>query len=83
VLICYPIRRSWPSSKKLGKEKVGKEKLGKEKGAAPFSIWCIDTIVNLCPAAPNGTKDMLVAVDPFTKWIECGPITHLNSHEVA
>ena len=35
------------------------------------------------PHAPDGAKDMIVAVDPFTKWVECAPIPHLNSHEVA
>jgi hypothetical protein len=26
---------------------------------------------------------MIVAVDPFTKWVEAGPVPHLNSHETA
>ena len=52
-----------------------------ERGAAPFRIWAIDTIVKLTPAAPDGSQNILVAIDPFTRWVEIGRIPHLNSHE--
>ena len=52
-----------------------------ERGAAPFRIWAIDTIVKLTPAAPYGSQNILVAINPFTRWVEIGKIPHLNSHE--
>ena len=54
-----------------------------DKGARPFMCWCIDTIVRLSPPAPNGAQDVLVCIDPFSRWIEIGAIPNLNSHEVA
>ena len=54
-----------------------------DKGAHPFMCWCIDTIVRLSPPAPNGAQDVLVCIDPFSRWIEIGAIPNLNSHEVA
>ena len=52
-----------------------------EHGAAPFRIWAIDTIVKLPLATPDGSQNILVAIDPFTRWMEIGRIPHLNSHE--
>ena len=54
-----------------------------EKAAAPFRVWCLDSAVNFTPPAPDGATDVILAVDPFTKWVEVGTVPSLNSHEVA
>ena len=45
-----------------------------ERSAAPFRIWAIDTIVKLTPAAMDGSQSILVAIDPFTGWVEIGKV---------
>ena len=50
-----------------------------EKGAAPFRIWCVDTMGPLKPAAPDGATHIIVAVDTFTKWVEAGTVPIKNS----
>ena len=54
-----------------------------DKGLWPFYMWCVDTIVRLHPPAPNGAQDMIVAIDPVTRWVELGSVPHLTSYEVA
>ena len=54
-----------------------------EKSAAPFRVWCLDSAVNFVPPAPDGATDVILAVDPFSKWVEIGTVPTLNSHEVA
>ncbi len=54
-----------------------------EKSAAPFRVWCLDSAVNFTPPAPDGATDVILAVDPFSKWVEIGTVPTLNSHEVA
>ena len=54
-----------------------------DKGLWPFYMWCVDTIVRLHPPAPNGAQDVIVAIDPVTRWVELGSVPHLMSHEVA
>ena len=54
-----------------------------DKPAAPLRAWCIDTAVGFSPPAPDGATDVLVAVDPFSKWVEIGTVRTLNSHETA
>lgn len=40
-------------------------------------------MTNLVPAAPDGAQNVIIAIDPYTKWAEAGPVPHLNAHEVA
>ena len=54
-----------------------------EKGAQPLSIWCLDCAVNLTPAAPCGGTSVIVAIDPFSKFVEMGILPAHNSQEVA
>lgn len=54
-----------------------------ERGAEPFRIWAVDTIVGLTPAAPDGSQWVMVAVDPFTRWVEVGRIPTLSAHDTA
>lgn len=54
-----------------------------EKGAAPFRIWSVDSIVKLRPRAPDGAESIIVAVDTFTKWVELGTVPALDSHHAA
>lgn len=54
-----------------------------EKGAAPFRIWCIDSIGPFKPPAPDGADHIIIAVDPFTKWVEAGTVPNKNSFETA
>lgn len=53
------------------------------KGCHPFALWAVDCLVNLSPPSPHGATTILLAIDPFTKWIELGVLDHLNSHETA
>ena len=53
------------------------------KGGAPFRLWCLDTITNMVPPAPDGGTSILVCVDPFTRWVEAFPLPHLTSQAVA
>ena len=34
------------------------------------------------PAAPDGARDIIVAVDTFSKWVELGTVTRLDSTNV-
>lgn len=43
----------------------------------------LDCLLGLTPASPEGYTALLVAVDPFTKWVEAWPIRNVCSHEVA
>ena len=36
----------------------------------PFRCWAVDTIVKLYPPAPNGSMDVMIAVDLFVRWLE-------------
>ena len=36
----------------------------------PFVAWSMDVIGLIEPAASNGQKFILVAIDYFTKWVE-------------
>jgi hypothetical protein len=54
-----------------------------EKGAAPFRIWCVDTIGPLKPKAPDGSEYIVVSVDLFTKWVEAGTVPLKNAYETA
>jgi hypothetical protein len=47
----------------------------------PFAIWGLDAI-GLFRTAPGGYKNILVAVDKFTKWIEVQPVAKVMSEEV-
>ncbi len=39
--------------------------------------------MGLTPMAPDGAEDVIVAVDPYSKWVELGRLPKLNSHETA
>ena len=43
----------------------------------------MDSAVNFSPPAPDGATDIIIAVDPFTKWVEVGTVPDLKSHSVA
>ncbi|KAH7834736.1 hypothetical protein Vadar_019075 [Vaccinium darrowii] len=49
----------------------------------PFSTWGIDVIGKITPAASNGNKFILVAIDYFTKWVEAASYTTLTAVQVA
>jgi hypothetical protein len=53
------------------------------KEVAPFLAWCMDCITHLSPATPQGATAIIVAVDPFTKFVEAGPIVNLKAATVA
>ena len=52
-----------------------------EKGMAPFQYWAVDTIVGLKPAAPDDSTSMIVACNPFVRWLEAGKLPVLYSHK--
>ena len=54
-----------------------------EKGRRPFVIWAIDTLVGLKPPAPNGGTDIVLGVDPFSKWVELAVMPELDSTNTA
>ena len=45
-------------------------------------MWSLDTIVQMRPAAPDRARDTIVAVDTFSKWVELGTVTCLDSANV-
>ncbi|XP_058219254.1 uncharacterized protein LOC131329863 [Rhododendron vialii] len=49
----------------------------------PFSVWGIDVIRRITPAASNDHKVILVAMDYFTKWVEAASYTTLTAVRVA
>ena len=49
----------------------------------PFSTWGIDVIGKITPAASNGNKFILVAIDYFNKWVEAASYTTLTTVQVA
>lgn len=53
------------------------------KPHAPFRLWAVDCLTGLSPPAPDGSTDVILAVDPFTKWVEVGPLPNLDSHHTA
>ena len=50
-----------------------------EKAGAPLRMWALDTIVALDPPHPSGATCIIVAVDPFSKWVEAAPLRALTS----
>ena len=40
------------------------------KGTGPFLTWCIDCII-LLDARPDKAKVIVIAVDAWSKWLEC------------
>ena len=51
-------------------------------GAAPFRLWCLDLIMDLKPPAPDGSMDIMVATDPFTRWMEIATLPMRSSADV-
>ena len=53
-----------------------------DKGEAPFAGWSIDASGPF-PADEEGNSYLLVAIDPFSKWIEAIPTPSLHSWRAA
>ena len=52
------------------------------KGREPFECWCIDLVTHL--KGPAGMPAiMIVAVCPFSKWVEAAPLHYHSSSTVA
>lgn len=49
------------------------------KEVAPFMGWCLDCITHLEPPTPEGATAVIVAVDPFTKFVEAGAVPNLRA----
>ena len=49
----------------------------------PFVVWILDSIVGMMLPNANGHTLILVAVCPFTKWVEAGTCASIASAEVA
>ena len=43
------------------------------KGSLPFTFWHLDLIDKLPPGS-NGERYAVVAIDPFSKFVEIGPL---------
>ena len=52
------------------------------KGTAPFQGWSIDA-AGPFPVDESGNRYLLVAIDPFSKWVEAVPSPSLNSWRAA
>ncbi len=52
------------------------------KGDAPFAGWSIDA-AGPFPADEEGNRYLLVAIDPFSKWVEATPTPSLMSWRAA
>jgi hypothetical protein len=44
--------------------------------------WCLDCITHLSPASPSGATSVIVAIDPFTKFVEAGALDNLRATTV-
>ena len=53
-----------------------------ERGARPFRIWCLDLITGLQPAAPDGSTEVIVGIDPFTRWLEMAALPDKSAARV-
>jgi transposase InsO family protein len=53
-----------------------------DKGEAPFAGWSIDAAGPFA-ADEDGNRYLLVAIDPFSKWVEAVPTPSLNSWRAA
>lgn len=53
-----------------------------DKGSAPFAGWSIDAAGPFA-ADEDGNRYLLVAIDPFSKWVEAVPTPSLNSWRAA
>ena len=53
-----------------------------DKGTAPFLGWSIDA-TGPFPKDADGNRFLLVAVDPFSKWVEARPVPSLHSWRAA
>ena len=53
-----------------------------DKGDAPFAGWSIDA-AGPFPADEEGNRYLLVAIDPFSKWVEAAPTPSLHSWRAA
>ena len=52
------------------------------KGEAPFVGWSVDA-AGPFPADEEGNRYLLVAIDPFSKWVEAVPSPSLHSWRAA
>lgn len=53
-----------------------------DKGTAPFVGWSIDA-AGPFPNDDEGNRYLLVAIDPFSKWVEAEPVPTLHSWRAA
>ena len=53
------------------------------KGLSPFIVWVLDFIVGMTPPTGDGHTLILVAVCPFSKWVEVGTCALTSSTDVA
>ena len=53
-----------------------------DKGMAPVLGWSIDA-AGPFPKDADGNRFLLVAVDPFSKWVEARPVPSLHSWRAA
>ena len=49
-----------------------------DKGMAPFLGWSIDA-AGPFPKDADGNRFLLIAVNPFSKWVEAHPVPSLHS----
>ena len=47
-----------------------------------FVGWALDLITAL-PKTDEGEKNMIVAIDCYSKWVECGALTNRESWTIA
>jgi hypothetical protein len=53
-----------------------------DKGEAPFAGWSLDA-AGPFPKDDEGNRYLLVAIDPFSKWVEAEPVPSLTSWRAA
>ena len=53
-----------------------------DKGKAPFAGWSLDA-AGPFPTDDEGNRYLIVAVDPFSKWVEATPVPSLHSWRAA
>lgn len=53
-----------------------------DKGEAPFAGWSLDA-AGPFPEDDDGNRYLLVAIDPFSKWVEAAAVPSLHSYRAA
>lgn len=79
ITVC---REAWPKQIEMARFTRMPRLSPQWKGATPLTFWCLDLVTRLDPPGPQGETTLVVAVCPFSKWVEAGALKDRSSREV-